>query len=101
MTDPRPYTQEEARCLFLEAVKGCVHYWSKIARGSEAEKLDGLAFSILNLIDGSSGQYPASLDLVVRVHPDDAEYHRENGDNWHEDGMVLNEGAHLHDQYYR
>lgn len=101
MTDPRPYTPDEARELFLEAVRGCVHYWSKMASGSEADKISGVAFSILNLIDGTSGQYPASLDLVVRVHPDDAQYHRENGDNWHEEGTVLNESAMLHDQLYR
>lgn len=101
MTDPRALTTEEARELFLKAVRGCISYWSA-QKGMPAEdRCEGVAFSILNLIDGTSGQYPVALDLVARPHPSDQKYLEEQGDNWHEDGTVLNADVLLHEVFYR
>jgi len=97
---PRAITAAEEREALLGAVRNYASYWST-QQCTSREMCDGLAFSILGLIDGVAAGNP-SLDLVVRPHPDDKAYCEKNGENWHEDGLVINDGdAYLHDDYYK
>ena len=74
-------------------------YWANEERATVREKCDGVAFSILNIFDGTSGGMPA-FDLLVSPHPDDKQYHINEGSNYYEPGMMIND-CHLHDMYYK
>lgn len=104
---PRAYTAEEAREKFLEAVRAAVHFWVHAKLNPDPERseiqhrCDGVAFSILNVIDGTTGGMPC-LDLVLRPHEDDKAYCEGEGENWFEDGQVINDDDdYLHDHYYK
>jgi hypothetical protein len=98
--EPRAYTVEEAREMFLAKMRAYVKYWAGESRvATVQEKLDGLAFSILNIIDGTSSGLPR-CNLTVQPHPNDKEYCRSQGENWYEPGMVINDVM-LHEMYYR
>jgi hypothetical protein len=67
-----------------------VDYWAREERAPTAkEKLDGLAFSFLGIIDGVSGNFSAALDLVVE------------GGGDYPAGEVLNAGVMLHELWHR
>jgi len=66
---------------FLDAVRTVARYWANESRAeSRQEVADGVAFSILNLIDGTSAQCNG-IDLV-------------------QDGETINEGIMLHEFYH-
>ena len=44
---------------FIESVKHIVEYWSRQSDQTDYEKCDGVAFSILNLLDGNKAFMPA------------------------------------------
>jgi hypothetical protein len=97
----RAKTAEEARAEFLDAIRQMTYYWAKVPQGMNVqERLDGLAFSILNILDGTSGTFSCAIDLVLRPHPDNKAFHQAEGENWYEDGMAINE-CQLHELYYR
>lgn len=91
-----PFTKEYAVDEFLSSIQNSVDYWASLKDKTEREKLKGLAFSILCLIDGVHGMFPA-LDIVVRSHPDDKQYAIDNALDYWPDGLVLNENVMLHD----
>lgn len=95
----KPYTEEEAREIFLSSIRGLCSYWVGVERRNTAEKLEGLAFSILNIFDGTSASMPA-LDIVVRPHPEDKDFRISEGDDYFEDGQVIND-CYLHEHFYR
>lgn len=96
----RAITKEEARKDFLDAVRAKVQFWAKGTGGmSKEEACDGVAFGILVLIDGMSGENPA-MDLVLRPHEDDKQDAIENDKNYYEDGMAINDDIMLHDLWY-
>lgn len=90
----------QMRSDFIGAVKCYVNYWSN-QDVSKKDALDGLAFGILNIIDGMSGSFPCAIDLVMRPHPEDKQYNIDNDDDYIEDGMVINDDVMLHDGLYR
>lgn len=97
----RAITKEEARETFLEQIKTIVDYWSELEQPkSVKDRCDGVAFSILAMIDGCSVGIPA-LDISISPHPDDKQYHIDNGENWYEDGMVINDDCLLHEIMHR
>lgn len=99
MTEPRAKTADELRFEFLESLRELIDYWLEVKRDTERERMSGLVFSILNLFDGTTMGFPA-LDLVARQHPDDKQYHIDNGENWIEDGTVINGDSMLHEEWY-
>jgi len=101
MSRPRAYTVEEERAAFLDAVRSLAAYWSTQHASHTPQRMcDGLAFSILTLIDGLSGESPG-MNLAIAVHPDDEAYCKARGENWHQNGLVINDtGDYLHDDYY-
>lgn len=93
-------TAEELRDEVLDHVRALAAYWAEHPdQRTVRERCDGLAFSILNIFDGTSGDLPA-FDLVARPHPDDKSYHQERGEDWIEDGTVINDCM-LHEMYYQ
>lgn len=93
----KPYTEEEVREMFLDHIRHLCRYWARAERDSKKEMLEGLAFSILNIFDGTSG-LPA-FDIVVRPHPDDKAYNESCDEDYFVDGQVINE-CHLHEMFY-
>ncbi len=81
--------------MFLEQLRAYKNFWLNESRCPDAAgKLDGLCFSILNILDGTSIGCPA-FDLIPSPHPGDQVYHEVNGENWWAE-EVIND-CHLHD----
>lgn len=95
----RAYTKEEVRGQFLNTIRNYVDYWDSVDERSSKEKLSGLAFSILNILDGTTIDLPA-FNLSVDVHPSNKEYCQENNKNWYEQGMLINDDEMLHEMFY-
>ena len=52
MSESREKTIEEMKEEFLSQILCLVNYWNNQSKGSTHDKLDGLAFSILSILDG-------------------------------------------------
>lgn len=98
MAEPRAYTAEEATEMFLDRIRGLVDYWDGVDKQTTKEKLSGLAFSILTLLDGDTMTLPACY-VTLQPHPDDQEFLKGQGDNWFEPATELTWP--LHEQFYR
>lgn len=97
---PRPYTKKEVKEMLLKQIHVRCEYWAKESRTTNTlEKLQGLAFSILVLLDGDSLELP-KMDLVLRPHPSDKEFCEKEWRNWFKDGMIINADSLLHDDFY-
>ena len=94
------YTKDEARKILLEHIHSMVDYWSTLHGESVESKLNGLVFSILNIFDGSSVVLPP-MDVVLRPHPEDSMNRVENGENYFEDGMIINDDVMLHEFWHK
>ena len=96
-------TKEEVREEFLRKIKAIAKYWATVKiqepeRDTIEERCDGVAFSILNIFDGTSADLPA-FDIALAPHEDDKEYHIEHEQDWYEPGMIFNDDVHLHHEY--
>lgn len=99
----RPKTSDEVRDEFMNACRDSVDYWASSGIPSHYsihDRLSGLLHSLLVIVDGSSGSFDCSLDLVCRPHPDDKEYSISEDEDWVEDGTVLNDEHMLHELLY-
>lgn len=103
MSEPRAYTKEEARQHILDHVRWIVQHWATLEVGPHIEPLtiesrcDGVAFSILAMLDGVACTVPG-VDMTLGVHPDDEADCRENGQNWYVPGMAID--GMLHEHFY-
>lgn len=61
-------------------------------------RCDGVAFTILSTLDGSSLDLPA-FNLVPAPAEEDQAYYEENGENWFDPNTVLD--FTLHEYYHR
>jgi hypothetical protein len=99
MEKPRAYKEEEVRERFLSQIRLYASYWVSLPDKSVQERCEGLAFSILNIFDGTPMGLPA-MDIVLRPHEDDKDFRKLEGENWYEDGQVIN-NCMLHELIYR
>jgi len=77
----RQYTRDEVRDLFLDHVRDLIAYWANVSSDcSHEQRLEGLAHSILAVIDGE-GQLPA-FAVIPSPHPDDKSYRQQEDMNW-------------------
>jgi hypothetical protein len=73
-------TCDEVQERFLQQVRVSVQYWQHLPDKTVGERLEGLAFSIMAILDGVS-----SLPVFIVAplpHPDDKEFHRDEGEHW-------------------
>ena len=77
----REYTAEEIQEKFFSQLYVMIKYWERIEQENYKDKLEGLVFSILNILDGGSLGFPRVL-LVPYPHPEDKEFHISEGENW-------------------
>jgi hypothetical protein len=99
MSKPRAYTAKEMQEIFIEQVRGIAKYWAELPNREPKERCDGVAFSILTLIDGHSCGHPP-IDMHAAPHPTDEEYHKQNGENWYDPEVLMND-CYLHDMFYK
>lgn len=93
----RPLTTEEMQDAFLDHVQACVCNWeAESLQKSVRERLEGLAFSILVLLDGEAVMYPG-CQVIPTPHPDDEQFHRQKGSNWYPSGVDI--AGSLHERY--
>lgn len=95
--EPRPWTKEEAREKFLKHIWGLIQFWADAKVDNDLEKMEGLAFSILSSLDGTSMELPA-YQVIPCPHPNDEEFHRVRGNNWYSDDIDI--GGELHSNFY-
>lgn len=110
MSQPRAYTHDEARDKILEHIRRIAEYWATLPPDNPSNKVfnappltirdrcDGVAFSILSMLDGVSAAMPGMI-LKLDPHPEDADFLRSEGARWFEPGMEI-EGS-LHDRFYK
>ena len=85
---PREYTQEEVQALFLKHIWAMVDYWANLKeQPNTREKLSGLAFSILALLDGCTA-LPGFI-VTPNAHPTDKDFHISEGENWFPTGVDI------------
>ena len=100
MTDmtPRAMTEEEVRNAFLEQVRAMVRYWASnsVDDKSVERRLDGLAFSILVILDGGSAL--PGFTVTPNPHESDKSFHIAEGENWWPDDCDI--AGSLHERFY-
>ena len=97
---PRPRTKEEMRELFLDCCRSVADYWSRVEGRTPREMCDGAIFSLLNILDGTAGDFPCAVNLVMQPHSSDRQFCISEGENWVEEGQVINDDVMLHEMYY-
>ena len=98
---PRAYSEEEVINIMFMHIKQLVKYWATVEGfngkpKSVEDRLDGLAFSILVMLDGGSMVFPGAI-IKVNGHPSDKDFHISQGENWFEIGMEI--ATQLHEHY--
>lgn len=98
----RAYTEEEVRKMLVVHFRALSKYWATLdglhSPKTIQERCDGLVFSILITLDGASVDLPA-FNLSPAPHPSDKQYHIDNGENWFDEDMVIND-CNLHEEWY-
>jgi len=95
-------TKEEALDMFLEQCRIIANFWINDTRvKTDRDKVEGAIFSIMSMLDGCSGGFPAAIDLVLRPHPDDKQYCIDNDEDWIVDGQTINGDVHLHEIIFK
>lgn len=87
-------TTDQVRERFLRSVWGCVDSWERECRADKSlrERLEGLAFSILAMLDGSNIELPQFI-VAPDPHPGDREYHEERRTDWFPENHELTESV--------
>jgi len=102
---PRQMTEGEVRARFLEYVWHTIRYWFESTRNpGTLDKMEGLAFSMLTMLDGGRMGLPSFI-VAPASHPDDPEYSKEHGEDWYptnEDSEVdCDIAGGLHDEFQK
>lgn len=104
MSEPRAYTADEVRDAIIAYARMTASYWAGLPSAdmvtgktlTTQERCDGVAFSILSMLDGCSAYIPA-ITLKLDPHEDDKDLLRSEGENWFEPGMEISFALH---EYY-
>ena len=99
MGEPRAKTAEEVRDELMKTIKGLAKDWADVPGKTPQERCDGVALSILAIIDGADIVLPA-MDITLSPHPLDKHFCRSDGKNWYEPGMIINI-CQMHELYFR
>lgn len=101
--EPRKMSNDEVRDAFMERVWAAVRFW-QTANATDEERIMGVAFSIMNVLDGTDGD--VSFAICPTPHRDHAADRIADGKNYYpsadEDGIScdLASGVDLHDYFY-
>jgi hypothetical protein len=101
----REYMQKEIQTLFLDHIRSNVNYWNRQTDRDSLGKLNGLAFSILAMLDGCSCGIPA-FEIIPVSHPKDKDFQIASGENYFpefrlpKEVVTVHGGAMLHELFY-
>ena len=87
-------TKQELKEQFVQAAKDIAYHWAAVEDRTDKQRCDGVAYSILALIDGCV--HMPSMDLVMRPNPKAKEHLIGKDEDWVEEGMIINRDAYLH-----
>lgn len=103
-------THDQVRDKFLKHIKGIVHYWANTPlkeNDTIQYRCEGVAFSILSMLDGCSNGMPSFI-VAPCPHPEDKQFHiDEDGDNakWfpenHESDVNCDISGGLHELFHQ
>lgn len=96
----RALSKEELREQVMQHIRSVVDKAATQAGLTEQERCDVVAIAILGLLDGAYVNLPG-FDIVARPHPDDMPYDIANGNDYIQDGTVINDDCQLRELYYR
>lgn len=92
---PREYTKDEVKEKLIKHLCGVLEYWyNEIETNDTRDKMEGLLFSILSTLDGSSMDIPG-FKLIPSIDPTDKDFHIKMGENWYNDKDDI--GGYLHE----
>lgn len=97
MSEPREYTVEECREMFLKHVWSLVDYWETQGSDSRA-KLSGVVFSLLATLDGCSIGVPG-FEVCPNPHESDMDYRKKRGIDWWPVDIDIAGG--LHEEFHK
>ena len=96
---PREYTPEEIREKLLDQIWVTINYWR--TQKVTGDRYEGLAFSILSVLDGSTAALPA-FQIVPAPHESDREYCKTYGENWFpQSSSNANDIGPLHEHFHQ
>ena len=97
-------TEDEVREEFLAHIRMLVKYWNTQPDRDCEGKLNGLAFSILAMLDGCSTDICGFI-VAPHVHEDDKQHCIEHGEDYypqnHESNIKGDIAGGLHDLFYK
>lgn len=97
------YTTDEVREKVLNHIRGMVKYWAGIEKDNVEEQLDGLAFSILTMLDGCSMDLPGFI-VAPYPHESDKEYAIDCGKKYYPQNLDIpvkgDIAGSLHDHFH-
>ena len=105
----RAYTKEEIKEMFLKDCYNKAKFWANVddPNMSVEDKCMGVVHSILNIIDGTSGNTDCGFLLIPVTHETDMPYAIEQGRNYfppqtkeQEDGDIAGDD-YLHHDFHR
>lgn len=96
----KPYSKEEIEDNFLAHIHTLVDYWENESRTKTSkEKLNGLAFSILSMLDGCSGEMPG-FEVKAIGAKEDIEFFLQTGQDYYPlEGEDI--AGSLHEKFYK
>jgi len=106
---PREFTTDEVREQVVNHVHVMVRYWAGLdgsnvpSESTVEERLDGLAFSILAMLDGSNLTLPRFI-VAPDPHPSDRQFHVDNNECWYPENVADVRGdisGSLHEKFAR
>ena len=99
---PREFTTEEIRAKVIDHIRNMVNYWGSLPSKTEIERLEGLAFSILVMLDGNTTDIPGFM-LIPNPHESDKEYLISCGENYYPYSKPHKNdvGGSLHDEFFK
>jgi hypothetical protein len=98
----KEYTREEVEAKLINHLLNICDYWENLEVVPETrDKMRGLLFSVLSTLDGC-GELPSFI-IAPCPHPEDKEYHIENGENYfsenHNSNIKCDIGGSLHEVF--
>jgi len=85
--EPREYTVDEVRDMIINKVWNLIDYWStNPMEYTKRQALEGLAHSLLTMLDGGNVDLPAFL-VTPLPSGEDKEYFISQGENWFPQNM--------------
>lgn len=99
MSDPpREYTRKEMQDKYLQQIRAMIAYWKTEKNAPTLkEKMEGLAFSILVMLDGKS--VLPGCEVKPYPHPDDKRYQITSGENYYPIGCDI--AGDLHERWHK